>query len=179
MKETHQAVIDLSDGLRNSAEIAEILGLRPRHVRKIWTKYNCHRPNQGAQRGDKNHQYRFGRSVDLDGYVVTAAPQEHPHRRATGIMYEHRLVMEKKIGRYLLPTEVVDHIDGLTLHNHPDNLRLFENNGEHLSSTISGRKRYWSEEGRRNIGARTDLGRVLQRVDTYNQRKEQGDVRYL
>jgi hypothetical protein len=85
--------------------------------------------------------------------------------------------MEKKLGRYLSPEEVVDHIDGLTLHNAPDNLRLFESNGAHLEATISGKRRQWSGSGHANIGARTDRGREIERVDTYRLRKKRGDVR--
>jgi hypothetical protein len=40
--------------------------------------------------------------------------------------------MEQKIGRYLKKEEVVDHIDGLHLNNHQDNLRLFGHNKDHL-----------------------------------------------
>jgi hypothetical protein len=46
-------------------------------------------------------------------------------------VYEHRLVMEKHLGRYLKPEEVVHHIDGNPGNNVLDNLMLFPNDGEH------------------------------------------------
>jgi hypothetical protein len=107
--------------------------------------------------------------VDLDGYVLL---QTRPTR-----VSEHRKVAEEMLGRPLLPEEVVDHIDGITIHNDPSNLRVFPTNGAHLSATLSGTPRRWSEKGRRNIGVRSDLGKAYQRVDTYNLRKKSGDVR--
>lgn len=57
----------------------------------------------------------------------------HPFVGKQGYIAEHRLVMEKKLGRYLLSKEVVHHIDGKTLNNNPENLRVFKNNGEHIA----------------------------------------------
>jgi hypothetical protein len=47
-------------------------------------------------------------------------------------VYEHRLVMEQKLGRTLRPGEVVHHIDADRANNDPDNLMVFASNGEHL-----------------------------------------------
>ena len=42
-------------------------------------------------------------------------------------MYEHRIVAEKKLGRYLRSDEVVHHIDGNKTNNSPDNLIVLSN----------------------------------------------------
>ena len=149
-------VQELSDGKRNSAEIAALLGLNPRHVRKIWTRHNMPRPNQGAQFGKKNHAYKYGRRINHAGYAMVTAPKDHPSAhvytgKKTGWVFEHRLLMEEKLGRFLTQEEVVDHIDGLTLHNRLDNLRLFANNAEHLRATTQGQVPHWSEEGYENM----------------------------
>jgi hypothetical protein len=44
---------------------------------------------------------------------------------------EHRLVMEKHLGRHLKSEEVVHHIDRDITNNNIENLHLFNNNNEH------------------------------------------------
>lgn len=36
---------------------------------------------------------------------------DHPHANSTGFYYEHIVVMEKHLGRYLYKDETVHHID--------------------------------------------------------------------
>ena len=182
MNENTQKIVALSDGTRSSVEIAELVGLTPRYVRKVMLRLDLPRFGEGAQPGAANHQYKTGRRIDRDGYVLVTAPTDHPYarqrtNRAGKLIYEHRLVVEQTLGRYLLPEEVVDHVDGLTLHNAPDNLRLFSSNGKHLAETTTGRTKLWSAQGRQNIGTRTDRGRTIQRVDSYAVRRKSGDVR--
>lgn len=50
----------------------------------------------------------------------------------------HRDVMEKKIGRKLLPNEVVHHIDGNKKNNNPNNLLIFRTFADHNRYHITG-----------------------------------------
>lgn len=66
------------------------------------------------------------------GYVLVNIPKDHPmylHRQVNCIknmhMREHRLVMEKYLGRYLLPNENVHHINGIRDDNRLENLELW------------------------------------------------------
>lgn len=54
------------------------------------------------------------------GYVMVYAP-DHP-RAQHGYIWEHILVVEKELGRYLEPDEVVHHIDRRKDNNDPSNL---------------------------------------------------------
>jgi len=150
-------------------EIARLSGLNPRHVRKLMLRHDLPRRKEGAGAGALNHQFLVGRIIDSDGYACLSA---RPPR-----VLEHRQVMEKALGRPLLPREVVDHNDGLHLHNDPTNLRLFPSNAEHLRATISGRVPRWSREGRANMFLRHRQPEALTPVDIYRQRKAAGDVR--
>lgn len=51
--------------------------------------------------------------------------------RADGYVMEHRLVMARRIGRPLLRTEVVDHVDHNPRNNAVSNLLLYPSNGDH------------------------------------------------
>ena len=177
-----QWVIQLSDGLRSRTEIAAIVGATTKWVGKTQIRLGLPRLSGGARAGARNHQFVSGRRVDPDGYVLVTVPSDHPYarqrtNRGTKLMYEHRFVMEQKLGRYLLPSEVVDHIDGLTLHNSPENLRLFESNAEHLAETISGKEKLMSPSGHEKLRKpRRQIG-DYPLVDSYGQRRKSGDVR--
>jgi GTPase SAR1 family protein len=47
---------------------------------------------------------------------------DHPHAMACGCVYEHRLIMEQELGRYLESWEQVHHKDGDPRNNDPKNL---------------------------------------------------------
>lgn len=100
--------------------------------------------------GARNPAWRGGRYVDPDGYVLIYSP-EHPCKNAANYVREHRLVMEKKLGRYLKKNEVVDHRNGVKDDNRLRNLRLYAKNAEHLKATLKGKCPKWSEGGQYRI----------------------------
>lgn len=81
--------------------------------------------------GANNPRWKGGRKTHGHGYLLVAAPN-HPHKDKQGYVREHRLVMEKEIGRYLLPTEDVHHLDHDKTNNDIKNLELFPSRSEHL-----------------------------------------------
>lgn len=172
----------LSDGVATAAQIAAELGCSEKYVQNIQRTHGMCRLRRGARNGELNSAYVGGRRVDHDGYVLVSVGVDHPYARhldAKGykVMYEHRLVVERNLGRHLLPSEIVDHVDGLHLHNHPSNLRLFQSNADHLKRTISGQRPEWSADGFSRMKTPPAQRVNLERIDTYRQRKRCGDVR--
>lgn len=96
-------------------------------------------------RPEKNHFWTGGLSVDEEGYILQKSPG-HPHATAAGYVRQHRLVMERVLGRHLLPSEVVDHRNGDPSDNRPENLTLYSSNGEHLRATRTGKPKISRQE---------------------------------
>jgi hypothetical protein len=78
--------------------------------------------------------YVYKTCITRDGYKMIRVPN-HPYRTKQGYVKEHKLVMEKIIGRYILPQEIVHHINGIKDDNRPENLKLFANSSEHHKYT--------------------------------------------
>jgi len=78
-----------------------------------------------------------GFSIKIDGYITRPA-FSHPMKDSSGRVKEHRLVVEKFIGRYLKKSEVIHHIDGNKKNNLPKNLIAFSSHSAHLRFEKSG-----------------------------------------
>lgn len=75
-------------------------------------------------------------------YAAVYKP-EHPYAHVNGYVYGHRLVMEKHLGRYLEPNEMVHHKDDNKRNNRLNNLELTTNrahSGHHQGGLLTKRK---------------------------------------
>ncbi len=72
------------------------------------------------------------------GYITIYSPT-HPNNNQ-GYVFEHRLVAEKKLGRYLNKDEIVHHINHVKDDNRPENLMVVKR-GEHVTNHFAEGKR--------------------------------------
>lgn len=73
-----------------------------------------------------------------DGYISVYFPN-HPSASSDGYIMQHRLIMEKQLGRYLTKDEIVHHINFKRADNDINNLQLM-NPKEHMSYHMKLRK---------------------------------------
>jgi len=71
--------------------------------------------------------YGSRRYLTTDGYVAIYKP-EHPRAGKQGYVREHRLVMEKHLGRYLKKSELVHHKNNIRTDNRIENLEIIRAN---------------------------------------------------
>ena len=85
-------------------------------------------------------QRRRGRMND--GSALLDSGEGKTYRKVSQ-RHEHRTVAEAKLGRALLPGEIVHHIDGNKRNNHPDNLEVMtqsEHARSHFAEMMAARK---------------------------------------
>lgn len=75
-------------------------------------------------------------------YIMVYKPT-HQYADSWGYVYEHRLVMEEHVNRFLTPKELCHHINHNKLDNRIENLQLMnpvEHNLEHHCKDLSNRR---------------------------------------
>lgn len=143
----------------SETEIAKIKGTQRRIVRKhlrlvgiairsksqgqLVSWQNGNRVKRHYLKGKDSPLWKGERIISSQGYVLYWAPG-HPYAYR-GRVLEHRLVMEKHLGRHLMPWEVVHHkgakypkgsVENKQDNRYPENLQLLPSQSEHLPSII-------------------------------------------
>lgn len=143
-------ILQMVENNRSLAEIARTIGTNKRHVRNFVRSRGITKNFPIGYGGDRSPHWKGGRHVTVHGYVHIRQTN-HPYKTYNGYVPEHRLVMEKHIGRYLNPVEVVHHKNGVKTDNRIENLQLFQSNAEHLRYELKGRVPKWTEDGKMRI----------------------------
>lgn len=82
------------------------------------------KPPRNPRKGAEHPFWKGGRCVRAKGYVFVKADR-HPNKDTNGYVAEHRLIMERRLGRLLMATEQVHHKNGITGDNRIENLELW------------------------------------------------------
>ena len=74
--------------------------------------------------------WKGGKTKNRKGYILVYYP-DHPFALCNGYVYEHRLVMEYHLERYLKKGEVIHHLNNDGMDNRIENLQLCSSQTEH------------------------------------------------
>ena len=81
-------------------------------------------------KGAKHGMWKGGVKHHSEGYRYIWKP-DHPACTKYGYVFEHRLVMERYLGRYITEDENIHHKNGIKTDNRIENLQLCESNSKH------------------------------------------------
>lgn len=95
----------------------------PQYIKDKISRSNMGKPSVG-RKGNEHHNWKGGKFFSTYGYVLV-------YTEDRGHVFEHRLVMEKHIGRQLEKEEIVHHINGVKTDNRIENLMLLKDASEH------------------------------------------------
>ena len=114
----------------------EILLKIPAHDKRakhLFCNVECKSKWQRGMFGEDNPRWKGGRASDGKGYMMVMA-RDHPYANNRGYVFEHRLVVEKELKRYLLPSEIVHHLNGIKTDNRIENLMAMNRNNHDVFS---------------------------------------------
>lgn len=96
--------------------------MEPCHVKEGKGKYCSRKCYAIAQTKIHGNRWKGGKCV-AEGYVIVRI-KNHPTAMKKGYIREHRLNMEKHLGRKLYPHEIIHHINGNKSDNRLENLEI-------------------------------------------------------
>lgn len=118
---------------------------------------------------EQNPNWRGGRSIAPNGYVLLRVGIGHHLADVRGYAYEHRVVAEEKLGRRLLPGEIVHHLDENRQNNDPANIEVVGSILEHKTHHRKPGSKYARVPGRPNetINCACGCGAKIEKFDRW------------
>lgn len=103
--------------------------------------------------------------ISTHGYRKILVGVHHPKADSKGYAYEHQLIAEHKLGRRLLPNEIVHHIDGNRLNNDPSNLDIVPSIRHHFVKHRKNNKLRLPDEANPEIYCACGCGITFNKYD--------------
>lgn len=128
---------ELGTSSGNVSDFVKRHGLRWKGYDKaIAVSEGLKRAYPNGRNGAEASNWKGGFYKTAGGHIYEHAP-DHPAANINGYVMQHRLVVEKRIGRLLRQGEVVHHINGIKTDNRDENLELMtvsEHRKEHMDA---------------------------------------------
>lgn len=106
-------------------------GGKTRHISTQIRRKDDQPREKYIRKGEEAAHWKGGKFQIPQGYIYIYQP-DHLYTTKRRYVMEHRLVMEKHLGRYLKPNELVHHKNGIKDDNRLENLELLTK-GTHVS----------------------------------------------
>jgi hypothetical protein len=120
-----QAIKERYDAGESQASIATDLGVCQATIGRRLNRMGVRTRHSSRRRGADNHNWKGGRTLTEEGYVLVPCPPEFQEMaNYFGYVREHRLEMAKHLGRPLRADETVHHINDDHQDNDITNLQL-------------------------------------------------------
>lgn len=110
-------------------EIGNMFNRAPETIRNLLRKFKIPLRNRGWRIGKHNPSWKGGRRKSTQGYIIVIV-YNHPNSYKNEV-FEHVIVMEKCLERYITREECIHHINCIKDDNRIENLYLCKNISEH------------------------------------------------
>jgi hypothetical protein len=132
-----------------------------------WADAKAKTPAAG-RRGALNPNWKGGRTIASNGYVLLRVGVDHHLADVRGYAYEHRVVAEHKVGRRLRKGEIVHHLNGDKTDNRQDNLVITKSIRHHRSQHRTRADLRLFGAPNRDIKCGCGCGAVFRKYDSSN-----------